>query len=228
MRKSIFILSLIAGLLFSCTTGTDQVQQQSNQALKEGVWRGVLKPQGIEVPFLFNVKKGDKGYSLELINAGDKIVLDEVKIKDDSLHVQLFIFDSTIHARLNGDQLTGVWVKNYAENYVIPFEATFGNEPRFTIESKDSPALFDGKWEVDFIRENRIGKAIGLFKQKGHIVTGTFVTSTGDYRFLEGVVDGNVMKLSCFDGSFSFLFEANMLDNGTIEGEVWSGRKSVV
>ncbi len=224
MRRTTFILSLFIGLLWSCTTGTDHAIQQSNYALKEGAWKGVLKTQGIEVPFQFNVKHSAKGYSLELINAEDRIVLDEVMIKDDSLHVQLFIFDATIHAKMDGDKLTGVWVKNYAENYVIPFEATFGNEPRFTTESKNNPALFDGKWEVDFIKENRIGKAIGLFKQKDQIVTGTFVTSTGDYRFLEGVVDGDVMKLSCFDGSFSFLFEAKMLENGTIEGEVWSGR----
>lgn len=224
MRRSIFILSLFVGLFWSCTTGTDQAQEQSSHALKEGMWRGVLKPQGIEVPFIFNVKSNEKGYSLELINAGDKIVLDEVMIKDDSLHVELFIFDATIHAKMGGEKLTGVWVKNYAENYVIPFEATYGNEPRFTIESKNSPALFDGKWEVDFIKENRIGKAIGLFKQQDQMVTGTFVTSTGDYRFLEGVVDGNEMKLSCFDGSFSMLFEAKMLENGTIEGELWSGK----
>lgn len=183
-----------------------------------------MKPQGIEVPFQFNVKNSNKGYSLELMNAEDRIVLDEVIIKDDSLHAQLFVFDATIHAKISGDRLSGTWVKNYAENYVIPFDATFGSEPRFAIASKSSTASFDGKWEVDLLKEDRIIKAIGLFKQKDQSVTGTFMTASGDYRFLEGVVDGNTLKLSCFDGSFAYLFEAKMLENRTIEGELWSGK----
>lgn len=224
MRNPILVFSLLFSVIWSCTSNTDQVQKQSNNVLKEGSWRGVLRPQGVEVPFLFNVTKSAGAYFIELRNAEDKIVLDEVSIKEDSIHAQLYIFDATIHAKIAKDKLSGVWIKNYAENYVIPFEANFGNEPRFAIETNNTPASFSGKWEVDFIKEDRIVKAIGLFKQKDHYITGTFMTSTGDYRFLEGAVNGNTMKLSCFDGSFAFLFEAKMLENGSIEGELWSGK----
>jgi len=224
MWRTGVIFSLIVSLVWACTTITEPTQNKSYHTLKEGTWRGVLKPQGIEVPFLFNVEKSGEGYSMVIINAEEKIILDEVIIKNDSLHVQLFVFDATIHAKIEGDKLYGVWVKNYAENYVIPFEATYGINQRFEIKTQNYSTSFEGKWEVDFIKEGGVEKAIGLFKQKGQKITGTFITATGDYRYLEGIVDGNFMKMSCFDGSNAFLFEGEMLKNGEIAGELWSGK----
>lgn len=49
------------------------------------------------------------------------------------------------------------------------------------------------------------------------------MTTTGDYRYLSGRVDGNLMRLSTFDGAHAFLFHARMQDDGTIEGDFWSG-----
>ena len=40
-------------------------------------------------------------------------------------------------------------------------------------------------------------------------ITGTFLTSTGDYRFLEGVFDGEKIRLSTFDGSHAYLVIAD-------------------
>ncbi len=223
MRR-VIILSLLVSLFWSCTSSTEQHLNTSDKILKAGIWRGVLKPQGIEIPFLFDIKKNEGGYKMVLINADEKLILDELVIEDDSLHVQLFVFDATIHAKIENDKLQGAWVKNYAEDYVIPFEATFGDDQRFEMGPQKMDTSFDGKWEVDFVNENGVEKAIGLFSQNGRKVTGTFLTTTGDYRFLEGIVDDDNMKLSCFDGSHAFLFEAEMQENGEITGEFWSGK----
>ena len=62
--------------------------------------------------------------------------------------------------------------------------------------------------------------AKGIFFQKdGDVVTGTFRTKTGDYRYLEGVMDGNRLKLSTFDGAHAFLFTATVSDS-TLEWKV--------
>ena len=107
---------------------------------------------------------------------------------------------------------------------MIPFEATFGNNQRFEINAQNHSSSFEGKWEVDFIKENGVEKAIGLFKQNGQTITGTFITTTGDYRFLEGIVEDNFMKMSCFDGCYAYLFEGEIKENGEIAGELWSGK----
>jgi len=45
-------------------------------------------------------------------------------------------------------------------------------------------------------------------------VTGTFQTETGDYRFLEGTIQGDKLYLSVFDGAHAFLFEARIAATG--------------
>lgn len=65
--------------------------------------------------------------------------------------------------------------------------------------------------------------AIGVFQQKGELVTGTFITETGDYRFLEGVVDNDSMSLSTFDGSHAFFFKAGIDAEGKLFGRFRSG-----
>ncbi len=168
MKSWIIIFGISAGLLSACTYSTKQEKNKPDTFLEEGIWRGVLKPQGIEVPFLFNVEESEGDYSFILMNGEERMMLDDIVIKDDSLHAQLFVFDATIHVLIDGNMLHGIWVKNDEENFMIPFSATFGNEQRFKVESIKPDISFDGKWEVDFIKENNsIEKAIGLFSQNG-------------------------------------------------------------
>ncbi|RZA31738.1 MAG: redoxin domain-containing protein, partial [Lysobacteraceae bacterium] len=50
------------------------------------------------------------------------------------------------------------------------------------------------------------------------------MTATGDYRFLEGQLAGNLLQLSTFDGGFLYLFEATVQKDGSLKGEFWSGK----
>jgi len=47
----------------------------------------------------------------------------------------------------------------------------------------------------------------------------------GDYRYLAGVVDGDMMRLSTFDGAHAFVFYARMQADGSLEGDFWSGTR---
>lgn len=224
MKRSLFFYSVLFTFLIACGPTSEKQGKIITPVIKTGSWRGVLTPQEIEVPFQFQVNKNGERYAFVLQNAEERIPLEDVKIENDSIHIPLYIFDAAIHARIDGDKMTGVWVKNYAEDYRVPFEANYGNEERFAVLNKTTESLFEGKWEVDFITDDEIGKAIGVFKQNGNKLTGTFLTATGDYRFLEGVVDGDLMKLSCFDGTRAYLFEASIDENNVLSGEFWSGK----
>ncbi len=84
------------------------------------------------------------------------------------------------------------------------------------------PADFSGRWAVDFAASDDI--SVGVFSvDADHIATGTFLTPTGDYRYLAGRVDGDLMRLSTFDGAHAFLFHARMQPDGSIAGDFWSG-----
>ena len=82
----------------------------------------------------------------------------------------------------------------------------------------------DGNWEVVFSPDAEDDRYIakGVFKQDGNKITGTFRTTTGDYRYLDGILDGDIMKLSTFDGAHAFLFTAK-IKGGTMEGMFYSG-----
>ena len=77
---------------------------------------------------------------------------------------------------------------------------------------------------MTFQDEDEPYKAIGEFQQKGNKLTGTFLTETGDYRFLEGEVQGDKVYLSVFDGAHAFLFEAKIINHDEMIGSFRSGK----
>ena len=159
-----------------------------------------------------------------ILNGEEKIIIELVKTHGDTTILELPVFNSELRFARTGEQITGHWYNLAKGNYSIPFEGRKSPMTRFEI-SGDSPQDFSGKWEVDFSPETPDEyPAIGVFEQNGNRVTGTFMTETGDYRFLEGNIDGNKMLLSCFDGAHAFLFKAMIDDNGLIEGTFFSGK----
>jgi thiol-disulfide isomerase/thioredoxin len=121
---------------------------------------------------------------------------------------------------------TGIWEKiRGGQTVSIPYSMKKADSihDRFDpIADAAEPAAFSGRWSVDFESSDEL--AIGTFTVDAHqIASGTFLTTTGDYRYLAGRVDGDLMRLSTFDGAHAFLFHARMQDDGTIAGDFWSG-----
>jgi len=212
---------------FSCLLLLSALLCSAQTVINEGIWRGVLKldvKKQIELPFTFNVFYADGQPTITIFNAEENIVIDEIERKDDSIFFKMPVFDSEFKLRLFPGMMQGNWI-NHArkDKNVIPFEAILGQTQRF----KSSSLLrnnFDGKWECTFgVGTADSSKAIGIFKQKMQIVTGTFLTETGDYRYLEGVANGNNLFLSCFDGSHAFLFHGTIDENKFITGTFYSG-----
>lgn len=199
----------LISLLFICYVTL--VFPQTN--LKTGAWRGVLtlseRKNEIILPFNFTVAYIKAKPVITVSNADEKIRVDEIIIKGDSVNFRMPVFDTEFKTVLRHDTLTGTWI-NHAkkERNVIPFEAYYGDKRRF-VSDKNATIDFTGTYEVTFnARKEDEYKAIGVFKQEGNRVTGTFLTETGDYRYLEGSVQNSNMALSCFDGAHAFLFFA--------------------
>lgn len=220
-RQFIRATVILTALSYSCKpSGPAQ-----ENALKQGLWRAVIHTQGQEIPFLLEVGQSAEGKTVAyLINGSERILLDEVQQKGDSLHLPMHVFDTGISARLEGDRLNGYWERYDASDYRLAFEAVYGVGDRFPLPEKSPEANFSGKWRTYFLTGSDSSEAIGVFGQDGHQLDGTFLTKSGDYRFLSGVVNGRSMALSTFDGSHAYLFKAAMEDNGTLVGEFWSGK----
>ncbi len=200
--------------------------------LRIGSWRGVLKlNDSTDLPFNFEVKYDLEIFSVAFTNAEERIVANEIAITGDSVFIRMPFFDSEFKLKSFGDSLKGVWI-NHArkEKNILAFKAYYGTKERFEIKAwTNAEPLVTGKWEVEFEPGTADSyKSIGEFKQlnvtKGSKLTGTFLTETGDYRYLEGVMANYDFYLSCFDGAHAFLFKAKLDKNKDIlKGDFYSG-----
>lgn len=216
-------LVLAAALLF--TAGC----QKEPKVLQPGTWRAALTVSGQELPFLLEVTRQPDGKTIaHLINGEEKILLDEIIVTGDSVTIPLHLFDADLKAQINEQQdaLQGRWVRyNLEEPYAVPFRAQLGQNFRFTAQPRPATQNYTGKWDVTFQSDDgTVEKAIGVFEQQGNQLKGTFLSPTGDYRYLAGEVNGTELRLSTFDGSHAYLFKAQPTGPDQLTGDFWSGK----
>jgi len=187
-----------------------------------------------ELPFNFEVTYvDDTRFYIEIFNGSERIRLDSVQYgRDrsqarDTMNVWFPEYATYLHAQIRGGVMVGEWVVTTKENYRIPFYANSGRGYRFTDLAVKPLRDLTGSWAAMFGVEKEAKaqeKAIAEFKQSGNHLEGTFRTETGDYRFLEGTVQGRKFWLSCFDGAHAFLFSGS-IQGDSLQGEFRSGHK---
>lgn len=220
---SLFSLTVVV-VFFGCS--------RTSQGLKPGTWRATLNIQGRELPFGLLIEKSDSGssYKAFLQNGKEKFPFDRVIVKDDTVRFLMELFNSELRAVIRGEQLEGLWIRNgYMPEYKVPFHAEYGKPYRFFELPKSNDGLaksFQGTWKTTFKDSTgHTTQAVGIFNGSDYdVVEGTFLTSSGDYRFLEGQVRSDSLFLSAFDGAHAFLFVAKLKKTEFLEGKFWSGR----
>jgi peroxiredoxin len=215
--------SILGALILTAFINITSAQSK----LATGIWRGALKTNsGNEIPFNFEVNNLGRKQELAIINSTEHFKVTDVHIQGDSVFIKMPLFDSEFKLKLTSNTLKGNWVKHLAANDVLtPFAATANTTYRF-IDKPEAPAQnISGRWSAFIGEGDGRDTTVGEFNQTGNKVTGTFLTTTGDYRFLEGTVNGNQLYLSCFDGGHAFLFTAKIKDANTItDGKFFSGQ----
>ncbi|WP_276484884.1 peroxiredoxin family protein [Paraflavitalea pollutisoli] len=218
MKKLLLILALAVG-----ATAT-QAAPPKAAILKPGTWKGVIqRPDGKQIVFNFDVKQTNGKKVLYVLNATERLLVDDIRQEGDSLWITMPFFDASFATVIkpNGS-LEGKYIKVSGERrFEIPFYALPNNKERYPI----TPATrhnVTGRWDVTFGEGDKSSKAVGEFQQAANgKVTGTFLTPTGDYRYLEGGIDRDTLRLSAFDGSHVYLFTAQLGDPNEIKEAVF-------
>jgi len=212
------IIFFVCGLITACQPGV--------KTLKEGRWRGAFILPDNEIPFVFEVKgKGVDSTSVYLVNGKDRFELKNITYSNDSVTIPIDLYASVLKGKLTENRFEGQLVKIGTDQPVagIPFKAEYGDLARFPT-SGDAPfASLTGTWDINIDNE----KTIGLFDQNGSLLTGSILTTTGDYRFLEGVVQGKKFELSAFGGSTPYLLKGKFSNDSTFSGEFVTPRQKV-
>ena len=195
--------------------------------MKSGLWQGELAMNDrLFIPFQLKVENGGK--KIYVINDTEELLMN-AHAKKDSIYLHFPIQDAEVIFKLekNGESARGYWINyNKKVQQRIPFTLTWNISQRFPQMHPTKPieSLFDGTWEVTFqpgTKEEE--KAIGIFKAgKDTEIAGTFLTETGDYRFLAGNRSGQRFSMSTFNGSWAMMFEAEM-HSDTLKGKFYSG-----
>jgi len=200
----------------------------ANAGVSPGTWSGFLQLNTATVlPFLMTAGEENSNNEFQLIsifNGEERINLHGQKTSSDSIDYVFPNFNSFIRIHINSKtEMNGVWYnKAKGDHYKIPFKANFKTEKDELVRV---PNNLSGNWATVFEPNSESGEpALGVFDQTGNILTGTFLTETGDYRFLAGETDGKIFELSCFDGSHAFLFTGKLTAaNDSIHGHFYSG-----
>ena len=219
MPKFLFTLLLMVTLFDSLS--------QKNTSPQMGPWRVEMKHFSGNLPFNFivNPSKNQHKFNIKIQNGSEKFSLGESFFRGDSLVIPFDLYDSEIVVFLtNSKKMNGYWVmkRNDKAIFRIPLEATAGSTERFT-NLKPSKINVTGNWKADFWSDENIhSPGIGMFKQVGNSVTGTFLKPSGDYRFLQGNVSGDSLFLSYFDGSYCMQIRVKVKNN-EFNGNFYTG-----
>lgn len=193
---------------------------------RTGRWHAWLDSPAGDIPFSLDLGRVPGGWVGYINNARERIKV-EVTHQDRTLRVHLLPYDSWIEAELTqgGVRMDGTWTldRGALGTRTMAFHASHGARPRFpgVDKTERGGTRLAGRWAMRF--ESSEDLAVGVFEESAHGVSGTVLTTLGDYRFLEGTWEGGVLRLSCFDGSHAFRFDGALDAEGNLTGTFQSG-----
>ena len=207
------------------SSGQGATQPLAQTEVPAGRYRVVLQLPGGELPFGLDLARVGNRWEGHLLNGKERLKLDEVTVTGPHLVIKMPGYENRLVADAANGRLEGELVldKLGGRDQHIPVRAELGPTYRF-FAKPDGKARIAGRWAVTFTQDDGKSEvAVGEFSQINDVVTGTFLTETGDHRFLAGQIHGNELYLSTFDGAHAFLYKAALSGDGTLAGDYWSG-----
>lgn len=202
--------------------------KQASGDLQPGIYRATVElPGGKPVPFGLDVAQEEDGKVLYVVNGAERIRLDELKIASGTFEARFPGYETSLQARVAGDDLDGEVVLPHANGTLLklPFKAKLGESWRFFPEALPNNADFAGRWSVTFTDEaqHRV-PGVAQFDQSFERVSGTVQLPDADQRYLAGEAHDEELKLSRFDGGAVVLYEAKLDARGRLVGTMWTDR----
>ena len=182
-------------------------QSCSNDIIpKLGEYRAeIITKDNSILPFKFELAEKSNKLVMVVDNDKETLIYDDIIFDGDSIKILMPPYDAVIIAKSQNESLHGRYLKEESGKEA-PFYAILNNESKFQSDKKANFSL-NGKYKTVFRPKNPY-PGLGLFKQDGNRVSGTFRKNTGDTRFLSGITFGDSILLSTFDGAHPYLIKA--------------------
>ena len=213
MRYFLFMLLVFSNTAFSQTKANAQ----------PGKWSGQLAMNDrLFIPFTLEISELKNKQIIEIVNGKERIPL-KLTNEGDSIVGRFPELDAFLKFKFSdtGEELRGYWLNlNKKTQPKIPIN---GWIEKTLTELAPETSNINGKWKATFsTNSENPDVTVGIFEQTAGLINGTFLTETGDYRFLSGTVGVGQFSMSTFNGSWAFLFEGKVV-NDSIYGKFYSG-----
>jgi thiol-disulfide isomerase/thioredoxin len=121
----------------------------------------------------------------------------------------------------------GWWI-NYNKKTPVRYPVHLHKTIIELTEVEQTPLNITGKWKVLFQPGTPNEEVlVGVFEQDGgNFVYGSFLSETGDYRYLHGYVANGKLHLQTYTGYWAFVVEADLNGSNEMTGVFYSGGKS--
>ena len=219
-RAAIAVMLTLASA--ACGQRQDPVESVSSDHWNGEDWRVEIALPETVLPVGLHISRD--GRSARFSNGVERVEVGEVSVDGDQYRLRFPAFNNQLELVRQDDRLSGTLtlVKRGYEQH-LPVVARPDPGYRFS-QNPEAEVDLTGRWEVKFTdEEGNEGFGVGEFDQQGSDLAGTFLTATGDYRYLAGEVDGRTLKLSTFDGAHAYVFTATLDEFGALQGDFWSG-----
>ncbi len=202
------------------------------------------RPNGVLFPYIAEIQLNDRlqievaaalveknsKSPITIYNGKEVYQLSANKRIGDTLIYQFPAQDAEWRIAFNQDfsEARGWWI-NYNKKTPVRYPIHLYNGVKeLSADLSTPPVDLSGKWKVLFQpgtpNEEML---VGVFEQKmGNWVYGSFLSETGDYRYLHGYVADGKLHLQTYTGYWAFVVEADLKGSNEMTGVFYSGGKS--
>lgn len=215
-----------AGVLAGAATATAEDVNTTTLSVPAGDWRFTFDTPLGEMPFNLDLTQDGERWTAAFINGPERMEAEVTQVLGNSLLIEFPSYGSSVAgAMIDPTTMQGVVrFKRRDGPAVVPFTAKHGLSHRFFADESIAGGDVDGRWELSSWSSLSPEPRTGLLElgQDGTTVTGTSMHTTGDSRFLNGVLRGNELYMSTFDGGTGSFWRGTLNDDGTLSGQSYS------
>lgn len=192
-----------------------------------GDWRIVIDTPIGEMPINMELTHESGVWTATFINGPERMDAETTEVLGTSLIIEFPSYGHRIAAAIGEDgTMQGVMQFNKKDGTsVVPFTAAHGQSHRFFSDTVTPAENIDGRWALASVNKAYSTEpSIGLLElnDDGSVVVGASMVTTGDSRFLTGVLRGNDFYLSTFYGGAGAVWRGTLNEDGTLSGQNYS------
>ncbi len=221
----ILAYALFTVLVYACQHKNSHTA--NDVPIAEGKWRISFIGPNAEIPVSASFAKNGELVQFTFHNSKEDVELTLDKVQHDTIIFHIPTYGGSIFMIPESpDLISGYWTDSNRVNHKAHFVAEYDKDFRFT--PSRSTTVLAPQFKATF--QTPTGKeypAILLLDNNKGVLEGTFLTETGDYRFLEGNIMNDQVHLSSFDGSHLWYFVADIVDDSLNNGFFFNDKQLI-